>query len=80
MLTIQTVREPAYISEDGQFIHMFVKFAEFDEELAYIAAAKDPEAHCRFLYEEAVKGVYGPIRVYTPPPEGEMNGNQSDAS
>lgn len=79
MFNIQMVRDPQYVTEDGQFIHMYVKFAEFDEEIPYVAAARDPEAHCRFLYEEAVRGVYGPIRVYSQPVEGADSG-ESNAS
>ncbi len=76
-LTIQLVREPAYMTPEGKHIHMFVKFAEFDDELPYVAWADDPEEHGRFLYSEAVNGVYGPVRAYTPPPEGQVDGNQA---
>lgn len=59
--TVQSVKHPIYVTPTGKHIHMIVKFAEFPEEFPFVAWEDDPEEHGRFLYNEAINGVYGPI-------------------
>lgn len=65
-LKIELVKSPAYMSEEGKHIHMIVKFAEFPDEFPFVAWVDDPEEHGRFLYNEAINGVYGPILPFNP--------------
>lgn len=69
MFIVEYVKQPIYITEDLNFIHMLVKFKEFPEEVSYIAAFNDPEEHGRQLYTNAVAGKYGAVAPFRKPVE-----------
>lgn len=79
MFTIQLVKDPIYMTEDGKVIHLTVKFEEFPEAIGFVAVPDDPEEHGQFLYKQAIAGVYGPVRPYTPPPEGADDGKSNSS-
>lgn len=61
MLTIEYAKDPKYTTTGTQFIHLTVKFAEFDSELPFIAAPNDVEAHGVELYNRAIAGEFGTV-------------------
>lgn len=80
MFTLEYAKELKYLSEDNQQVLMTVKWAEFNEELPFLATSFDAEAHGRELYKNAKAGMYGEIAEYVPPPEPEQpnsNGTQT---
>lgn len=80
MFTLEYAKDPIYNSDDGQQIHLMVKFAEFDEELPFNATSFDPMPHGRDLYARAVAGEFGPIAPYVAPeapPQAVVEGAQT---
>ncbi len=70
-LTVISARDPVYSDDTGNAIAMYVKFAEFNEELPFTAANFDVMDYGRELYANAVAGAYGPIGEYVPPPDAD---------
>jgi hypothetical protein len=69
MLTIEYAKDPYWNSDDGQQIHLTVKFAEFANELPFTAASFDEMPHGVELYNRAKNGEFGAIGPYVPPAE-----------
>ena len=67
MLTIQYVKDPQWASEDGKIISLTVKFEEFAEELPFGATSFDPMPYGVELYNRAVAGEFGEIKMFVPP-------------
>ena len=68
MLTIRSAHSPAYSTDDGLAIALFVKFEEFQEELPFGATPHDAMPYGVDLYNRALAGEFGPVAVYVPPP------------
>ena len=69
MLTIQYAKDPWYGDAEGIDIQLTVKFEEMSDELPFCANADDPMSYGRELYANALRGDYGTIAPYVPPPE-----------
>jgi hypothetical protein len=69
MFTLQYAKDPVWNSDDGQQIHLTVKFAEFAEDLPFNATSFDVEPHGRDLYNRAKAGEFGAIAPYVALPE-----------
>lgn len=65
MFTIVSAHSPVYTAEDGSRIDLVVKFAEFDEEMAFTAAPEDLYTHTVELYNRAIAGEFGAIAPYS---------------
>jgi hypothetical protein len=68
MLTLEYAKDPYYVSEDGQAIHLTVKWEEFGEEHPFSATSYDSEAHGVDLYNRAKTGEFGVVQPYVAPP------------
>lgn len=80
MFTLEYAKNPFYNSEDGQQIHLTVKFEEIGEELPFNATSFDPMPHGRDLYVRAAAGEFGPIAPYVAPenqPQAVVEGAQT---
>ena len=80
MFTLEYAKDPIYNSEDGQQIHLTVKFEEFGEELPFNATSFDPMPHGVDLYNRAKAGEFGPIAPYVAPetqPQAVVEGAQT---
>lgn len=69
MFTIESVVNPVYLTADGEYIHVNVKFAEIPEVISFVATLHDPEPHGREIYHNAKDGLYGDVVPYKPQPE-----------
>lgn len=78
MFTLEYAKDPFYNSDDGQQIHLTVKFAEFNEELPFNATSFDGEAHGRDLYARAKAGEFGEVQKYAPPKQPAENQPNAD--
>lgn len=65
MFTLEYAKNPAWQGENQIFLT--VKFAEFNEELPFLATSFDPEPHGVDLYNRAVSGEFGEVAPYVPP-------------
>lgn len=68
MLTIQYAKNPYFGDSAETNIILTVKFEEIEEELPFCANSYDPMPYGRELHANALRGEYGPITPYTPPP------------
>ena len=68
MLTIEYAKNPWYSEPTLQDIQLTVKFVEIAEELPFCANDYDPMPYGRELHANALRGDYGTITPYTPPP------------
>ena len=67
MFTLISAKNPFWNSDDGQQIHLTVRFAEINEDLPFNATSFDPEPHGVDLYNRAKAGEFGEIAPYAPP-------------
>jgi hypothetical protein len=79
MFTLKYAKDPVWNSDDGQQIHLTVRFEEINEDLPFNATSFDCEAHGRDLFERAKAGEFGEIQPYVPPNTTQPNttGTQS---
>ena len=68
MLTIEYAKDPFYNDLDNVTVFLTVKFVEIAEELPFCANDYDPMPYGRELHANALRGDYGTITPYTPPP------------
>ena len=68
MFTLQYAKNPIWNSDDGQQIHLTVKWEEFNEEHPFNACSFDSMPHGVDLYNRAKTGEFGEIAPYVPPP------------
>jgi hypothetical protein len=68
MFIVEWAKDGVYRDGSGQVIDLTVKFLEFNEPVRFAATPTDPEEYGRQLYANAVRGDYGPVAPYTPPP------------
>ncbi len=66
-LTVVSAHSPEYNDDTGNAIFLYVKFAEFEEELPFTATTYDPMDYGRQIYADAVAGKYGFVAPYVPP-------------
>lgn len=64
MLTIEYANNPKYTAPDNSRVLLTVKFAEFNEELPFVAAPNDVEEHGVELYNRAVAGEFGTVTPF----------------
>ena len=67
MFTLEYAKNPQYNSDDGQQIHLTVKFEEIGEELPFNATSFDPMPHGVDLWQRATAGEFGPVAPYVAP-------------
>jgi hypothetical protein len=67
MFTLKYAKDPIWNSDDGQQIHLTVRFEEINEDLPFTATSYDSEPHGRDLYERAKAGEFGVIAPYVAP-------------
>jgi len=67
--TIESVTDLYWIDATHTSIVCQVKFAEFEKILPFNAIPTDSEEHGRFIFEQAVNGVYGAVSSDRIPPE-----------
>ena len=67
MFTLQYAKDPIWNSDDGQQIHLTVKWEEFNEEHPFTATSYDSMPHGVDLYNRAKAGEFGEILPYIPP-------------
>jgi hypothetical protein len=79
MLTIEYAKDPYYGTADGSDIILTVKFEEIPEELPFCANDYDPMPYGRELHANALRGDYGPIAPYVPPPDQPTTTGLQDA-
>jgi len=80
MFTLKYAKDPIWNSDDGQQIHLTVRFEEINEDLPFNATSFDPEPHGRDLFERAKAGEFGEIATYVAPEtltQSNTTGNQS---
>jgi hypothetical protein len=68
MFTLKYAKDPIWNSDDGQQIHLTVRFEEINEDLPFNATSFDPEPHGVDLYNRAKAGEFGEIAPYVAPP------------
>jgi hypothetical protein len=68
VLTIDWASNPVFSSPNEGSINLTVKFVEFANPLPFTAIPGDPEPYGQMLYYNAMRGDYGPIGPYVPPP------------
>jgi hypothetical protein len=64
--TIDYIKNPVYVSEDGLRIDCLLKLSAFDEELPFTAYKHDVEPHGVAIYNLIIAGEAGPIGAYVP--------------
>lgn len=64
MLTVESVSNPIYSSEDGTCIVLQVKFEEFDEVHSFGATPYDAMPYGVELYNRAIAGEFGSIAPF----------------
>jgi hypothetical protein len=62
--TLEYIKNPVYVTEDGSRIDCIIKWKEFAEEHPFTAAADDVEQHGRDIYALLVAGEFGPVAPY----------------
>jgi hypothetical protein len=67
MLTIQSAKNPKYMSADGNSIYLDVKFVEIPEILPFTATPDDSLQYGVDLYNQAKAGKFGSIVAFVPP-------------
>jgi hypothetical protein len=67
MFTLQYAKDPIWNSNDGQQIHLTVRFEEINEDLPFNATSFDTEQHGVDLYNRAKAGEFGEIGAYVAP-------------
>jgi len=67
MLTLEYAKNPIWNSDDGQQIHITVKWAEFNEEHPFNATSFDVMPHGVDLYNRAKEGEFGAIAPWVDP-------------
>jgi len=66
MFTLEYAKNPVWNSDDGQQIHLTVKWEEFDKEHPFNATSFDSMAYGVDLYKRAKTGEFGEIAPYNP--------------
>jgi hypothetical protein len=64
MFTLKYAKDPIWNSDDGQQIHLTVRFEEINEDLPFNATSFDSEPHGVNLYNRAKAGEFGEIAPY----------------
>ena len=79
MFTLKYAKDPIWNSDDGQQIHLTVRFEEINEDLPFNATSYDCEPHGVDLFNRAKAGEFGEIAPYVPPDTTQPNttGTQS---
>ena len=67
MFTLKYAKDPIWNSDDGQQIHLTVRFEEINEDLPFNATSFDSEPHGVDLYNRAKSGEFGEILPYVAP-------------
>jgi hypothetical protein len=67
MFTLQYAKDPFWNSNDGQSIHLTVKWEEFNEEHPFNATSYDNMPHGVDLYNRAKAGEFGEVAPYVAP-------------
>jgi hypothetical protein len=65
MFTLEYAKNPVWYNAEQEAVTLEVKFAEFDQELPFLATPTDVMEHGRALYAQAIAGAFGEI---TPAP------------
>lgn len=80
MFTLQYAKDPIWNSNDGQQIHLTVKWEEFNEEHPFNATSFDPMPYGVDLYNRAKAGEFGEVAPYVAPehlPQPSTTGSQT---
>jgi hypothetical protein len=64
MFTLEYAKDPVYLNDQGTFINLTVKFAEFDTEMPFGATPDDYHEHGREIFERAKAGEFGEVAPY----------------
>jgi hypothetical protein len=67
MFTLKYAKDPIWNSDDGQQIHLTVKWEEFVEEMPFSACSFDPEPWGVDLYNRAKLGEFGKVSPFVAP-------------
>lgn len=66
-MIIENAHSPKFNDTACTSITLMVKFKELPMEVPYVASPNDSIAHGKELFNNAVKGNYGIVRLYEPP-------------
>lgn len=67
MFNIENVRDCKWVDAEHTRIDCMVKYEQFEEEHPSTIDPNDKYEHTKLIWENALKGEYGPIQEYTPP-------------
>lgn len=66
-MNIENAHSPKFNNTTCDSITLMVKFKELPTEVSYVASPNDSVAHGKELFENAIKGKYGVVKLYQPP-------------
>lgn len=69
-LPFTTLRDPRYVNPQKTLIGCTVVLRDKPQlgEVLFIADPHDAQAYCRTLFNQCLKGKYGPVAEFVPPP------------
>lgn len=67
MLTFEYAHSPSYADEEKKTVFLYTKFAEFSEELPFLATDFDSMEYGRDIHARALAGEFGEIAPFVAP-------------